>query len=368
MKRILLGSVLLAGLAEGATCVTNATSAAFGFCPSAASVTMADSPVFGFVASGLSAAGAASSAFGYVGAGQCAAESSSLDFGYVASGQVAAQAASLAFGYVLPGGCVAADASATFGYALPGTALVATPSVSFGYMAAGCAVASSESAAYGFYPAGAVLSSASSEPFEFGETVPAAIKASIAWKFDLLTGCCTAQLKLTCTNGFETGISNLRFLYQDRCVGYVIKSALWNSSTGTYRPTVDIDGTAYRYVDLDASKIGGADATAVYGVQKIPPSVGFVPTDQRLIEIRTFTPYDLISDIGYVTWESGGQSRAIPVSAADGVQDRIVRDLRKALKIVADMVFQKPLSQADLNLALAVGVPMEEGEEPFCDM
>jgi len=184
----------------------------------------------------------------------------------------------------------------------------------------------------------------------------------------LLTGCCTAQLKLTCTNGFEAGISNLRFLYQDRFFGSAIKSALWDSSAGAHRPSVVIDDTAYRYVELDASQLRAEGTTAVYGVSAIPPSVGFVPTDQRQIEIWTFTPYDLISDVGFVSWESGGQSWAIPVSAVDGIQGWIVRDVQAVMKIVADMTFHKPLSLSRLNLALAIGVPIEEEERPFCDM
>ena len=196
----------------------------------------------------------------------------------------------------------------------------------------------------------------------------AALSGTLAWKLNTGTGCYTAQLKLTCTNGFDQGISDLKFIYQDRRDGAKITSGLWDSSARAYRPTVSIDGTAYRFVDLDAARITGQDVTALYGVRDIAQAIGMVPSAECAIELFVGNLSSPISDIGYVVWKSNGTSCALPVSAAGGSQGLAVSEtMLKAVRMAASAPLPGvPLSLSALNTSLALGVVVDPASSPYC--
>ena len=196
----------------------------------------------------------------------------------------------------------------------------------------------------------------------------AALSGTLAWKLNTGTGCYTAQLMLTCTNGFEQGISDLKFIYQDRRDGAKIMSGLWDSSARAYRPTVSIDGTAYRFVDLDTARITGQDVTALYGVRDLTQTIGMVPSAECAIELFVGNLSSPISDIGYVVWKSNGTQCALPVSAAGGSQGLAVGEaMLKAVRLAASAPLPGvPLSLSALNTSLALGVVVDPASSPYC--
>ncbi len=196
----------------------------------------------------------------------------------------------------------------------------------------------------------------------------AALRGTLAWKLNTGTGCYTAQLKLTCTNGFDQGISDLKFIYQDRRDGAKIMSGLWDSSARAYRPTVSIDGTTYRFVDLDAARITGQNVTALYGVRDIAQSIGMIPSAECAIELFVGNLSTPISDIGYVVWKSNGMCCTLPVSAAGGSQGMAVGEaMLKAVRMAASVPLPGvPLSLSALNTSLALGVVVDPASSPYC--
>jgi len=198
----------------------------------------------------------------------------------------------------------------------------------------------------------------------------AALKGTLAWKLNMGTGCYTAQLKLTCTNGFDLGISDLKFVYQDHMNGTKVASGLWNSSTRTCRSTTTIGGTTYRYVALDASKISGPNVTALYGVQDVSKSIGSVPAAQCTIELYVSNLASPVSDIGYVMWKSSGTQCSLPISAAGGLQGMTVSQaMLKTVRMAASApMLGAPLSTAALNTSLAMGVVIDPASSPYCKL
>ena len=196
----------------------------------------------------------------------------------------------------------------------------------------------------------------------------AALTGTLAWKLNMGTGCYTAQLKLTCTNGFSQGISDLRFVYQDRRDGTKITAGLWNSSARAYRPTVSVGGTTYRFVDLDATKLTSQDVTALYGVADVSQTVGTVPSAQCAIELFVSDLSSPVSDIGYVMWKSNGAQCSLPISAAGGSQGLAVSETMLGVVRLASSAspLDAPLSTAALNASLALGVVIDPASSPYC--
>ena len=198
----------------------------------------------------------------------------------------------------------------------------------------------------------------------------AALKGKLVWKLNLGSGCYTAQLKLTCTNGFNQGISDLKFIYQDRMNGTKITSGLWDSALKAYRSTTVIDGTIYRYVLLDASKITAQDVTAIYGVEDVSVAVGVVPAVQCTIELFVGNLASPVSDLGYVMWKSNGAQCMLPISAVGGslgmeVSSAMLNTMRVARRASA---LASPLSTSALNTSLALGVVLDSASNPYCKL
>ena len=202
------------------------------------------------------------------------------------------------------------------------------------------------------------------------EILYAALKGELVWKLNMGSGCYTAQLKLTCTNGFNQGISDLKFIYQDRMNGAKITSGLWDSSKKAYRPTTTIGGTTYRYVSLDASKITAQDVTALYGVQDVTVAVGVVPAAQCNVELFVGNLASPVSDLGYVMWKSNGAQCMLPISAAGGSQGMEVSPAMLNTMRVARSAstLASPLSTSALNTSLALGVVLDSASSPYCKL
>jgi hypothetical protein len=198
----------------------------------------------------------------------------------------------------------------------------------------------------------------------------AALKGELAWKLNMGSGCYTAQLKLTCTNGFNQGISDLKFIYQDRMNGTKITSGLWDSSARSYRATTTINGTTYRYVSLDASKITAQDVATLYGAQDVSVAVGVVPVAQCTIELFVGDLASPLSDIGYVMWKSNGTQCILPISAAGGSQGMAVSPaMLKTMRMAsAAPMLGSPMSTSTLNTSLALGVALDSASSPYCKL
>lgn len=195
----------------------------------------------------------------------------------------------------------------------------------------------------------------------------AVLTGKLAWKLNLGSGCYTAQLKLTCTDGLEQGISQLRFIYQDRTSGSTITSALYDSSKRSYRPTAVYSGTTYRYVDIDATKITKKNAEVTFGVKDVSQPKGVVSASECLIELYVRSLASPLSDIGYVVWKSNGATCTLPISASGGSQGMTVQNNLKALKLAAKApMCSAPLSTAALNTSLALGVVVDPASSPYC--
>ena len=195
----------------------------------------------------------------------------------------------------------------------------------------------------------------------------AVLTGKLAWKLNLGSGCYTAQLKLTCTDGLEQGISQLRFIYQDRTSGSTITSALYDSSKRSYRPTAVYSGTTYRYVDIDATKITKKNAEVTFGVKDVSQPKGVVSASECLIELYVRSLASPVSDIGYVVWKSNGATCTLPISASGGSQGMTVQNNLKALKLAAKApMCSAPLSTAALNTSLALGVVVDPASSPYC--
>ena len=144
---------------------------------------------------------------------------------------------------------------------------------------------------------------------------PAVLAAEADWKLLRATGTYFAQLRVVCTEGYETGISNLRVCFADMAAGGKTLAQLWDSSArSAVSKTVKHEGTVYRAVELAASQIEGENATAAYGVSSLAAST--IPVAERTIEL--YVPKrDLASHladyVAYLLWESNGETFSVPV-------------------------------------------------------
>ena len=195
----------------------------------------------------------------------------------------------------------------------------------------------------------------------------AALKAEIAWKLLKASGTYMAQLKVICTSGLTTGISNLRFMFADRVSDGTTFASLWDTPKRAAKSTtVSYSGDTYRYVDLDASKITAENVAVTYGVSNLAATS--IPTAERTIELyvrKRVNPTTgkeeaagVDNFVGYVSWTSGGETSYLPVVA--GAQS--VSLAKAALKAPA------PMKLVAVNTALAVGSVIAEGSSPYCKL
>ena len=195
------------------------------------------------------------------------------------------------------------------------------------------------------------------------------LSAEIGWKHLQATGTYFAQIQVVCTNGFSAGVENLRYLFADR-VGADGKTeaALWRTPLRAANPvTEERDGEVFRVVPLDASLLTAENVPAVYGVLDL--AAESLPVAERTIEMyvrRRVVPEEgnegaaRVGDfVGYLCWTSDGQTFALPV-VADG------SPLHSQL--VGLYPLHAPLSVSRLNDSLAVGAPLAEGSNPYCDI
>ena len=214
-----------------------------------------------------------------------------------------------------------------------------------------------------------VVCSGASEPTTAGKKPAAELAAELKWKHLKATGTYFAQLKLTCTNWLDSGISDLRFMFADR-VGADGKTsaALWSTPLRSANTNVEESaGTTYRFVALDESLIEEENTPVVYGVADL--SAAAIPVAERTIEMYVRTgvaPEGQNADsaqvddfVGYVCWTSSDEACAVPVVASGvkaGPKFGTFRPLAGA-----------PLpSPKTLNESLALGVPVVEGASPYC--
>ena len=226
----------------------------------------------------------------------------------------------------------------------------------------------SAEAAAGAERAGTVCSGAS-EPITVGKKPAAELAAELKWKHLKATGTYFAQLKLTCTNWLDSGISDLKFMFADR-VGADGKTsaALWSTPLRSANTNVEESaGTTYRFVALDESLIEEENVAVTYGVADL--SAAAIPVAERTIEmyVRTGVAPEgqnaasaQVDDfVGYVCWTSSDEACAVPVVASGvkaGPKFGTFRPLAGA-----------PLpSPKTLNESLALGVPVVEGASPYC--
>ena len=152
----------------------------------------------------------------------------------------------------------------------------------------------------------------------------AVLTAGIDWKLLAASGTFMAQLKVTCTSGLATGISDLRFMFADRVSGDVTTAALWDTPNRSAKSTtMTVDGDTYRYVALDAARITSENVPATYGVSDLSASA--IPISERTIELYVRARVSPTSGdagiagvddfVGYVCWTSGDEVFRIPVSA-----------------------------------------------------
>ena len=223
-------------------------------------------------------------------------------------------------------------------------------------------------AAAGAERAGTVCAG-TSEPITVGKKPAAELVAELKWKHLKATGTYFAQLKLTCTNWLDSGISDLRFMFADR-VGADGKTsaALWSTPLRSANTNVEESaGTTYRFVALDESLFEEENTPVVYGVADL--SATAIPVAERTIEMYVRTgvaPEGQNADsaqvddfVGYVCWTSSDEACAVPV-VASGVK---AGPKFGAVRPLAGASLPSPKM---LNESLALGVPVVEGSSPYC--
>ena len=197
----------------------------------------------------------------------------------------------------------------------------------------------------------------------------AALKAEIKWAYLRATGTYFAQIVVTCTNGLEAGIGDLKFMFADRIgADGMIEAALWNTPSRAANANTTIYGDiTYRCVTLDPAQITSENVSAVYGVTDT--SLSAIPVAERTIEMfvhRRVVPQTgnegaaKVGDfVGYVAWTSGGNQYVIPVVAGSSA-------LHAPLLTMRSMA--APLAVASLNTSVAVGVAVSEDSSPYCKL
>ena len=195
----------------------------------------------------------------------------------------------------------------------------------------------------------------------------AALKAEIAWKLLKASGTYMAQLKVTCTSGLTTGISNLRFMFADRVSGGTTFASLWDTPKRAAKSTtMPYSGDTYRYVALDASRITAENVAVTYGVSNLAATS--IPTAERTIELyvrKRVNPTTgkeeaagVDNFVGYLSWTSGGETSYLP----------IVAGAQAASFSKAALRARAPMKLAAVNTALAVGSVIAEGSSPYCKL
>ncbi len=195
----------------------------------------------------------------------------------------------------------------------------------------------------------------------------AELTADVAWKYLQASGTYFAHLEVTCTNCLAAGVHGVRFLFADR-IGDdgSLLAALWDTPRRAANAnTAEYDGVTYRCVGLDASLITAENVPATYGVRDVGASQ--IPVGERTIEMyvqKRVVPETgnegaakVGNFVGFLYWESGGQTRFVPVVAR---ASRLFSSLRAIEPLAA------PVSAARLNTALAVGIMPGEDGEPYC--
>lgn len=219
-----------------------------------------------------------------------------------------------------------------------------------------------------FSPAGSYKTRAwSPEDFTGGSA-----EAEIAWKFLKATGTYFARLRVAFSGGREAGIGNLRYLFADR-IGADGKTAagLWSSQNRAALAATEVyGGETYRAVTLDSTALAAGGGEAVYGVQNL--GADGVPVAERGIEmyVRKRVSPDggnesvagVENFVGYVAWEAGGETHAVPVAA--GIASEELAALRNVA--VGMRGLSVPIAATALNRSLAVGVALDDGAEPYC--
>ena len=195
----------------------------------------------------------------------------------------------------------------------------------------------------------------------------ALLKAEIGWAYLKASGTYFAQIKVTCTNGFDAGVSDLKFRFADRYDGADRVASLWSTLSRAANANEEtIGGETYRYVELDAAKLTAQDVAAVYGVSNLAAAT--IPVAERTIEMyvmKRLVPETgnagaaKVGDfVGYLSWKSGGESHSIPLVAGEISQ----------AKFAALSALSAPLSIKSLNTSLAVGSVVAEGSSPYCKL
>ena len=191
----------------------------------------------------------------------------------------------------------------------------------------------------------------------------ALLKAEVSWKLLRATGTYFAQLKVTCTNGLDAGLSDLQFVFADRVSDGDVYASLWDSRSRAAKSTLfSHNGDTYRYVALDAAQIQSENTETVFGVSDI--SGASIPVSERTIELYVRKRVDPSSGnevaagvdnfVGFVGWVSGGETNMIPVVSGAGSGS------------VSRLMSASPMAAKRLNTALAVGVALDSGSNPYC--
>jgi hypothetical protein len=191
----------------------------------------------------------------------------------------------------------------------------------------------------------------------------ALLKAEVSWKLLRATGTYFAQLKVACTNGLDAGLSDLRFVFADRVSDGDVYASLWDSRSRAAKSTLfSHNGDTYRYVALDAAQIQLENTETVFGVSDI--SSASIPVSERTIELYVRKRVDpstgnelaagVDNFVGFVGWVSGGETNMIPVISGAGSAS------------VSRLMSASPMAAKRLNTALAVGVALDSGSNPYC--
>jgi hypothetical protein len=191
----------------------------------------------------------------------------------------------------------------------------------------------------------------------------ALLKAEVSWKLLRATGTYFAQLKVACTNGLDAGLSDLRFVFADRVSDGDVYASLWDSRSRAAKSTLfSHNGDTYRYVALDAAQIQSENTETVFGVSDI--SSASIPVSERTIELYVRKRVDpstgnevaagVDNFVGFVGWVSGGETNMLPVVSGAGSAS------------VSRLMSASPMAAKRLNTALAVGVALDSGSNPYC--
>ena len=145
-----------------------------------------------------------------------------------------------------------------------------------------------------------------------------------------------------------------------------LEAALWKSQSRAANPNTTTYGSAsYRYVALDPSLITAENVPVTFGVSNA--SAATIPVAERTVEMyvhRRVVPQTgnegaaKVGDfVGYVGWQSGGETFAVPVVAGGSALHASLHSLHVA---------RAPMSRSALNASLAVGVPLDGNANPYC--